>query len=41
MREHGKLILVLNDDLVCEMLHMKENGDDPSDRPFELADNFY
>ncbi|QFS97325.1 hypothetical protein FIV06_07830 [Labrenzia sp. THAF191b] len=40
MREHGKLILVLNDDLVCEMLHMKENGDDPSDRPFELADNF-
>jgi hypothetical protein len=40
MREHGKLILVVSDDEVCEMLHMKEVGDDPSDLLFEIADNF-
>ena len=40
MREHGKLILVLNDDEICTMLHMKENGEDPSDFLFESADRF-
>lgn len=40
MREHGKLILVLSDDDVCAMLHMKERGEDPSDYLFESTDNF-
>jgi Restriction endonuclease len=40
MREQGKLILVINDDQICDMLHMKENGEDPSDFLSELADDF-
>ena len=40
MREHGKLMLIVNDEKICEMLHMKERGDDPSDCLFELADKF-
>ncbi|ASL98430.1 restriction endonuclease [Serratia marcescens] len=40
MREHGKLMLILNDEKVCEMLKMKERGDDPTDCLFEIADNF-
>lgn len=40
MREQGKLILVLDDDQVCEMLHMKERGEDPTDYLFDLADDF-
>ena len=40
MREHGKLMLVVNDEKLCEMLHMKERGEDPTDCLFELADNF-
>jgi hypothetical protein len=40
MREQGKLMLVLSDDDVCEMLHMKERGEDPSDYLFGLADDF-
>lgn len=40
MREHGKLILSINDDVVCKMLHMKEQGEDPTDLLFELADDF-
>ncbi|GLU37401.1 restriction endonuclease [Pseudomonas sp. NBRC 100443] len=40
MREHGKLMLIVNDEKVCEMLHMKERGEDPTDCLFELADNF-
>lgn len=40
MREQGKLMLIINDDQVCEMLHMKERGEDPTDYLFELADNF-
>lgn len=40
MREQGKLMLILNDDIVCRMLHMKENGDDPSDYLFDIADDF-
>lgn len=40
MREQGKLMLVVNDDQVCEMLHMKERGEDPTDFLFDLADDF-
>jgi hypothetical protein len=40
MREHGKLMLVVDDVKVCEMLHMKERGEDPTDCLFELTDNF-
>lgn len=40
MREHGKLMLILDDEKVCEMLHMKERGEDPTDYLFEIADNF-
>ena len=40
MREHGKLMLILDDDKVCKMLHMKERGEDPTDSLFELADDF-
>jgi hypothetical protein len=40
MREHGKLILVLDDDKLCAMLRSKERGEDPSDLLFEWADDF-
>lgn len=40
MREHGKLMLILDDEMVCEMLHMKERGEDPSDLLFDTADDF-
>ncbi len=40
MRENGKLMVPLNDDQVCEMLHAKDKGDDPSDILFALVDNF-
>lgn len=40
MREHGKLMLIVNDAQVCTMLHMKEKGEDPTDFLFELADEF-
>lgn len=40
MREHGKLILSLDDDIVCKMLNMKEQGEDPTDLLFELVDDF-
>lgn len=40
MREHGKLILAVDDEDVCKMLHMKERGEDPTDFLFELTDNF-
>lgn len=40
MRENGKLMLVVDDERVCEMLHMKERGEDPTDCLFELADDF-
>lgn len=40
MREHGKLMLVVDDEKVCEMLHMKERGEDPTDCLFEIADHF-
>ena len=40
MREHGKLMLVIDDDQVCKMLHMKDQGDDPTDLLFDVADDF-
>lgn len=40
MREHGKLILILNDENICDMLISKESGEDPSDLLFEWADDF-
>lgn len=40
MREHGKLMLIVNDEKVCEMLHMKERGEDPTDCLFDIADDF-
>ncbi|MGR2740199.1 restriction endonuclease [Billgrantia sp. Q4P2] len=40
MREHGKLMLVVDDKNLCRMLHMKEQGEDPTDYLFELADDF-
>lgn len=40
MREEGKLILILDDQDICAMLHKRENGDDPSDYLFEKADDF-
>lgn len=40
MREHGKLMLVLDDEKVCQMLHMKERGEDPTDYLFDIADDF-
>ncbi|MDD0998475.1 restriction endonuclease [Pseudomonas sp. TNT2022 ID1044] len=40
MRESGKLIIVLDDDQIIKMLHMKEKGSDPTDLLFELTDNF-
>ncbi len=40
MRESGKLMLVIDDEQVCDMLHMKERGEDPTDRLFDLAENF-
>lgn len=40
MREHGKLMLIINDQKICKMLKMKERGEDPSDYLFEITDNF-
>jgi hypothetical protein len=40
MREHGKLILIVNDENLCAMLHMKDRGEDPTDNLFEIADQF-
>lgn len=40
MREHGKLMLVLDDDQICKMLEMKERGEDPTDLLFDVADEF-
>lgn len=40
MREHGKLIVNLTDEDLCNMLDMKERGDDPNDYMFEKVDSF-
>ena len=39
MREHGKLMLIVNDDKVCETLHTKDRGEDPTDCLFEVTDD--
>lgn len=41
LRENGKLIIVIDDDVVCHMLKRKDSGDDPSDVLFDLADEFF
>lgn len=40
MRDQGKLMLIIDDQQVCKMLHMKERGEDPTDLLFEIADDF-
>lgn len=40
MREHGKLMLILDDEDLCHMLKMKDEGEDASDYLFEKADKF-
>lgn len=40
MRENGKFMLILDDEIVCEMLHHRDGGGDPSDILFERADDF-
>ncbi|WP_055128240.1 restriction endonuclease [Pseudomonas mediterranea] len=40
MRETGKLIIILDDNQICKMLHMKEKGDDPTDYLFDITDDF-
>ncbi|GMR20935.1 MAG: restriction endonuclease [Gammaproteobacteria bacterium] len=40
MRENGKLMIMLDDDDLCKMLDMKDQGDDPADYLFELVDDF-
>lgn len=40
MREQGKLIMVISDKDVCNMLHMKDRGEDPSDHLFLMVDDF-
>jgi hypothetical protein len=40
MRENGKLMLILDDEQVCRMLHMKELGEDPTDLLFDVVDEF-
>ncbi len=39
-RENGKLMLVLDDDKVSQVLLMKERGDDPTGLLFDVADEF-
>lgn len=40
MREQGKLMIVIDDNFLCQMLKDKQTGNDPSDRLFDEADNF-
>jgi hypothetical protein len=40
MRESGKMMLILDDENVCELLHAKDRGDDPSEHLFQLSDDF-
>jgi hypothetical protein len=40
MRETGKLIIILDDEKICKMLHMKQNGSDPTDYLFDITDEF-
>ncbi len=41
IRENGKLLIVLNDNDICEMVKLRNNGFDPSDYLFEKIDNFF
>lgn len=41
MREAGTLMLILDDKILCEMLHKKDAGEDPSDVLLDLADEFF
>lgn len=40
MREHGKLMLILDDALVEQMLLKRDDGNDPADILFDIADEF-
>lgn len=40
MRESGKMMLILDDETVCKLLHAKDRGDDPSDLLFQASDDF-
>ncbi|WP_164707455.1 hypothetical protein [Metapseudomonas otitidis] len=40
MRESGKLIVILEDDDLVQMLQMKDSGSDPADYLFNLIDDF-
>ena len=40
MREDGKLMLVVNDKMLCDMLRHKQSGLDPTDTLFELTNKF-
>lgn len=40
MRESGKLMIVLDDEKVRTLLTKRQNGDEPADYLFELADDF-
>ncbi len=41
VRENGKLIIILSDDDLCSMLHMKDGGSDPTDYLFQCADKVF
>lgn len=40
MRESGKLILILDDQHISQMIAMKEKGSDPTDLLFDITDKF-
>lgn len=40
MREHGKLLLILDDQSVIDMLEKRDSGVDPTDIMFDRADEF-
>lgn len=40
MREHGKLMLILDDQSVINMLEERDGGVDPTDIMFDKADKF-
>ncbi|TDP59462.1 restriction endonuclease [Flavobacterium dankookense] len=40
LKEHGKLIMILSDENLCEMLKLKDNGDSPNDYLSNLLDKW-
>lgn len=40
MRYQDKLMLIVNDEKVCEMHHLNEHGEDPTDCLFLIVENF-